>query len=429
MKILVVDDSKFNLSIAEKHLKENKQVSEIIICDKPENAIAIIDQKNIDILILDIVMPVITGFELLEKLRSNKKYDDMPIIMFTSLNDAESFSKCFDLGASDYINKPINEVEFKARIKAAIDTKSASNNLKKLLEVTKAQNEELREMNAKLTDTRFHLVQSEKMAAIGQLAAGIAHEINNPMGFISSNFEILEKYLRRVSEYIIFVNEKLSQGKWQKEITNLSEEIEEKYKALKVELVLQELEGILSDSECGVKRVTEIVQSLRAFARTVKDDDKDMYGLIDLFNQVLLICRNEIKYVAEITIDIPEEMVVYCNKVQIGQVLLNILINASQAIQSQGREHLGKIKISADIQKEYINIFIEDDGPGMSEDHLEKIFDPFFTTKDIGSGTGLGLSISYDIIVNKHNGIIDVKTELGKGTTFIIKLPVKYTLD
>lgn len=429
MKILVVDDSKLNLAVAQKHLEENKRVTEIVLCSKPENAKSIIDEKNIDILILDIVMPVLTGFDLLEILRSDNKYDDLPIIMFTTLNDAESYSRCFDLGASDYINKPINEVEFNARIKAAIDARMASNHLKELLNVTEAQNKELKEINAKLTDTRFHLVQADKMAAIGQLAAGIAHEINNPMGFISSNFEILETYLRRLSEYVNFVNNCLLSSETPKiEFAKLSEDILAKYKILKIELVLQELEGILSDSENGVKRVTEIVQSLRAFARTAKDDDKDMYSLLDLINQVLLICKNEVKYVADISINLSEELVVYCNKGQIGQVLLNILINAAQAIQSQKREQMGLIKISADADEDYINIYIEDNGPGMPEEHLGKIFEPFFTTKDIGNGTGLGLSISYDIIVNKHNGIIDVTTKLGKGTTFTIKLPVKYSM-
>lgn len=431
MKILVVDDNRLNLVVAEKYLKENNRIAEIILCNKPECAKDIIDKKNIDILILDIVMPVITGFDLLEILRSDKKYDDMPIIMFTTLNDEDSFKKCFDLGASDYINKPINVVEFNARIKAAIDARVASNNLKELLNVSKEQNEELKEINAKLRDTRFHLVQSDKMAAIGQLSAGIAHEINNPMGFVSSNFEILQKYFKRLSEYVNFMNERLlfTQQNPSPELITFSQEVSEKYKSLKMELILNELDGILSDSESGVKRVTEIVQSLRAFARTVKDDEQDTYGLLDIINQVLLITKNEIKYVASIEVDVSEDIMIYCNKVQIGQVLINILVNAAQAIQAQKKENMGHITITASRIKEYINIYIEDDGPGISDEHLGKIFEPFFTTKDIGKGTGLGLSISYDIIANKHDGILDVETEIGKGTKFIIKLPVKISLD
>ncbi|RDU22569.1 response regulator [Anaerosacchariphilus polymeriproducens] len=425
MKILVVDDSRFNLKIAERLLKENKRVSDIILCEKPENAMRIINDKNIDILILDIIMPEISGFELMQMIRQDKKYDDMPIIMFTSLNDAESFSRCFDLGASDYISKPINEIEFNARIKAAIDTRMASNHMKDLLKVTKEQNRELKEMNVKLSETKFHLVQSEKMAAIGQLAAGIAHEINNPMGFVNSNFEILEKYLRRISEYINFVNSQLVKSNK----LYLEKEIFEKYKELKIEIIVKELEGIITDSKSGIMRVTEIVQSLRSFARTVKDDEKDVYSVLDIINQVLLICKNEIKYVADIEIDVPDEVSVYCNKLQIGQVLINILVNAAQAIKSQNKEQMGLVRIKADKSDGYINLYVEDDGPGISEEHKQKIFEPFFTTKEIGSGTGLGLSISYDIIVNKHSGLIDVVSEQGKGTKFIVKLPEKLNLN
>jgi len=427
MKILVVDDSQFNLVIAQKFLQEIPRITEIVLCSNPEKAKAIIEEKEIDILILDVIMPVISGFELLKMLKDDEKYKDMPIIMFTSLNDTESFKRCFELGAFDYINKPMNVDEFNARLKVAIDSKINSNSLKDLIKVGEQQNAELREINAKLTDTKFHLVQAEKMAAIGQLAAGIAHEINNPMGFVSSNFEILQKYFKRLLEYLNFITERSKDIEFDKdsELSQVVAEVTEKFKKLKIDIILNELEGVLSDSESGVHRVTEIVQSLRIFARSVKDDEKDTYSLLDIFKQVLLISNNETKYVSQIEINIPEEIMVYCNKVQIGQVLINVIVNAAQAIQSQKRSEMGHISIRAENIDKYTCINIEDDGPGIPEENLTKIFEPFFTTKEIGQGTGLGLSISYDIIVNKHSGLIDINSEVGKGTVFTIRLPIK----
>jgi signal transduction histidine kinase len=198
----------------------------------------------------------------------------------------------------------------------------------------------------------------------------------------------------------------------------------DKYKSLKIDLILDELEGIFTDSSSGINRVTEIVQSLRVFARSAKDDDKDTNVLLDLINQVVLITRNEVKYVANVEIDIPDDIVIYCNRIQLGQVFVNVVLNAAQAIRSQERSNQGSIKIIARKENRNIIIWFIDDGPGISEEYLPKVFEPFFTTKEIGQGTGLGLSVSYDIIVNKHTGSIEVNSELGKGAIFIITLPI-----
>lgn len=426
MKILVIDDSSLYLSMVKKYLNEIDGVSEVILCNMPEEVVDIVNNNNIDIIIMDVVMPKISGFDLLKALRSDQRYDDIPIIMFTSLNDLESYKKCYQLGATDFIGKPINIIEFQARLKVAIQSKKSSNDYKELIEITRNQNLNLMEMNANLTDTKFHLLQSEKMAAIGNLAAGIAHEINNPMGFVSSNFEILQKYFTRIHEYISFINQACVGIDFTQNspYSRLAEQAAEKYRQLKIDVILDELEGIIGDSQEGVRRVTAIVQSLRMFTRSVKDDEKDTYSLSDIISQVLLISKNEIKYVANVRLSIPDNIILYCNKVQIGQVFINILVNAAQAIKSQNRDDMGNITIIAEKDTKYIAVHIIDDGPGIPQENLLKLFDPFFTTKEIGQGTGLGLSISYDIIVNKHSGSIEVETELGKGTEFIVKLPI-----
>ena len=426
MNVLVVDDSQLNLAMAKRYLETIPDITQILICSDPLKAKPLLYDNEIDILILDIIMPVISGLDLLAQIRSDPKYDDMPIIMLTSLDDLESYKKCYELGAFDYIYKPINALEFTARLKVAVESKNNSNNLKALIEVTKKQYDELKITNAKLTEAKFHLVQSEKMAAIGQLAAGIAHEINNPMGFVSSNFDTLRKYFDRIIEFLEFEQGRIS-GKDFADVqaaSDLAADLRMKYQSLKIDRILGEMEGIFHDSSDGIKKVTEIVQSLRVFARSPKNDEKDTYVLLEIINQVILMIQNEVKYVAEIELDVSEDIVLFCNRVLIGRVFVNIILNAAQAIQSQERNELGHIKIIARRNNQEIVLYFMDDGPGILKEHLLKIFEPFFTTKDIGQGTGLGLSISYDIIVNKHNGSIDVKSEYGKGTTFIITLPI-----
>ncbi len=426
MVVLAVDDSKFNLAVAEKHLKEIYGISRIILSSNPADTKTLIDENNVDILILDLVMPKITGFDILSMLRNDNRYDDMPIIVFTSLDDSDSFKKCFEMGASDYINKPINDIEFKARITAAIRLKSNSNKLKKLLEIAKKQNEELKEINIKLTDTKLQLIQSENMAAIGVLAAGIAHEINNPMGFINSNFEILEKYLKRIFQYFTFVQENvLNLEEFSPQSIEIKAELEQIAKKLKINSVFTEMEDIISESKDGIRRVTEIVQSLLAFARSIKEDEKDLYNLNELISQVCIMAENEVKNIADVEILVPKDIFIYCNRGQIGQVIINMLLNSVQAIKLQDREEKGKIKILAEKAGGFSVIKISDDGPGIAKENLSKVFEPFFTTKDVGQGKGLGLSFAYDIVVNKHKGKIEVQSEEGKGAIFIISIPDK----
>ncbi len=427
MKILLVDDNKFILAVAKEYLEEIPGITAIYICSDPYQVKGIIDENDIDILILDIIMPVISGLELLKLLRADEKYNDMPIIMLTSLEDPDSYKKCYDLGAFDYISKPINAIEFNSRLKVAIEAKSNSNHLKSLVEVTGKQNEELKQINAELKAAKFQLVQSEKMAAIGQLAAGIAHEINNPMSYVNSNYETLRRYYLRIREYISFTNGCLENGLsggHKQDIGAILKLMQGKSEELKIDAILQDLESILDDSENGIQRVTEIIQSLRLFTRSAKDEEKAFYPLLDLINQVVLISKNEFKYYAKVEINVPKDIVLYCNRVQLGQVLVNIIVNASQAIKASRRDTLGLIRITAAQRGQNIMISIENNGPDIPEGSLDKIFEPFYTTKDVGQGTGLGLSISYDIIVNKHHGSIKASSAPEEGVTFTITLPV-----
>jgi PAS domain S-box-containing protein len=281
------------------------------------------------------------------------------------------------------------------------------------------KNKELKQVNQRLKETQAQLIHQEKLASIGQLAAGIAHEINNPLGFVYSNFNTLKKYTDRLLTYIQEINEKIKEFGNDAFIT-LSENV---MKKLKIDFIMEDLNALFQDSEEGFERITKIVQNMRTFSRVDYAEEKEEYDLNQGIESTLIVAKNVYKYYADIKKELSPIPTIQAIGNEINQVLLNVITNAAQAIKSQNRKEKGIISIKTYEEDEYVVCEISDDGPGIPEKYLNKIFDPFFTTKPAGEGTGLGLHISYDIIVNKHKGMIKVQTQEGKGTTFIIKLP------
>lgn len=429
VKILIVDDTRFNLEYAKNILIENKIDCHILLANSGKEALNIINSEEIDIVILDIVMPEIDGIETLKEIRKNKVHHNIPVIMFTSITDKQALQKSFECGATDFINKPIEPIEFISRIKAAMRIRKYELNLKETLNTIKIQNEELLDLNKKLQETQSYLVQKEKLIAIGQLAAGVAHEINNPIGYVSSNTQTLGKYIYKIKTTIYKYRELMDclndTNIESKEIQGIIEEISELRNTLGLDFIIGDIDYLIDDSFKGIEKVTKIVQSLRNFARHDLKSDFNYYDFNHLLDETLLLVNNEAKHIIHIEKDLQELPLIYCNRTQIGQVLLNIMMNAVQALKSQTREDEGFIKISAYVSENHIFCEIMDNGPGIDESIINKIFNPFFTTKEIGAGTGLGLSISYDIVVNKHSGQLLVTSKTNEGTTFTMKLPIK----
>jgi signal transduction histidine kinase len=273
-------------------------------------------------------------------------------------------------------------------------------------------NLELAEANLKLQKTQAVMIQHEKLASIGQLAAGVAHEINNPLGFLISNNGMLEKYLSKLYDsYIDFISNKESM------ITNPERQE-------KIARLFSDSKEILTESKEGFDRIVKIVGSLKNFSRIDGSAKLDSFDLNAGIESTIVVAWNEIKYVSELHKNLGEIPHVIANGNELNQVILNILVNAAQAIGNPPRKGKGLIEISTRLEGENVLLTIHDDGPGIPKDALNKVFDPFFTTKEPGKGTGLGLSISYDIIVNKHGGAIWVESDQGPGTTFYISLPV-----
>jgi two-component system NtrC family sensor kinase len=288
-------------------------------------------------------------------------------------------------------------------------------------------NKSLEDANASLRGLQSQIIQNEKMAAIGQLAAGVAHEMNNPIGFVASNFETLEGYISKFKNIISMYEEmdKEIQKTAQENLISKCTRVENAWKDLKMDFVLEDIQVLFTESKEGLDRVTKIIQSLRDFSRIDQVTDICEFDLNEGIRDTLIVAKNEIKYDCDIKTDLSEIPAVCCNPGQINQVILNILVNAAQAIKSQNRKEKGHIAIKTFKTDEGVICEITDDGPGIPPEIITKVFEPFFTTKPVGKGTGLGLSISRDIIL-KHKGQLLVDSTVDKGTTFKIQLPLHF---
>jgi signal transduction histidine kinase len=297
---------------------------------------------------------------------------------------------------------------------------------KKAEERTRLACEELEKANRELKEMQSQLVQNAKLASIGELAAGVAHELNSPIGAVASNFKTLEGYVSEMRGLLKMYGELIGciEASGKSELLDKAGVIETTGNAMRIDFVLEDIDGLFDDSRVGLERVTNIVKTLRDFSRIDRLGSLDKYDINDGIKTTLVVARNEIKHDADVETKLSELPPIICNSGQINQVLLNMLINAAQAIKSQKRDDKGSITIKTYATDDEVVCEISDTGPGIEPDSLPHIFDPFFTTKPAGQGTGLGLSISYDIIVTKHDGRLLVDSSVGQGTKFTIKLPI-----
>ncbi|WP_160685338.1 PAS domain S-box protein [Clostridium sp. C2-6-12] len=295
-------------------------------------------------------------------------------------------------------------------------------------EELRKSNEELKDTINKLKITQSQLIQQEKLAGIGQLAAGVAHEINNPLGFISSNFSTLKKYTEKLKASINDYRGAID--KIQIKDINLIESELKKFKELdknkEIEYIVTDLDDLFNESEEGIGRVISIVRGLKWFAHEGQSNEFNMYDLNLGIKNTLIVTKNETKYIADVIEEYDEELpLIEASGQKINQVLLNIIVNSVYAIKEKESDKFGVINIKTYRNDEFVFCEIKDNGTGIKEEFINKVFEPFFTTKPIGKGTGLGLNISYDIIVNVHKGSIECKNNEDGGACFIIKLPIK----
>jgi len=276
------------------------------------------------------------------------------------------------------------------------------------------KNKEIAQAYAELKDTQAQLLQQEKMASVGQLAAGVAHEINNPVGFVTSNINTLHKYIGKIEGFL---------GKQSEYLTALDsdtlQEIKTERRKQKIDFLLEDIPEMIQESLDGLDRVKNIVQSLKNFSR-VDQAEKQSININDCLDDTITVAWNELKYKCTLHKKYGDVPLIHCYPQQLSQVFINLLVNAAHAIEKQG-----DITITTRADDAYVYVLITDTGSGIPEDKLGRIFEPFFTTKDVGKGTGLGLSITYDIITQKHEGEIEVESVVGEGTTFTVMLPLE----
>jgi two-component system NtrC family sensor kinase len=284
-------------------------------------------------------------------------------------------------------------------------------------------NNQLEKQLAERQSLEAQLVHVQKMESLGELAAGVAHEINNPVAFITSNLGTMTEYigtLKRLLEcYEVMAAKVSATVEPSPELQALFQEIAEISLAEDLPFIKRDIDNLLMESLDGTDRVKEIVQGLKSFARGDTDEIHEA-DLNECLETSLKIVWNELKYKCRVEKRLGRLPRIPCHPGQLNQVFMNLLVNAAQAIAEHGDIFLETLLEEG----EWIVINIRDNGHGISKEHLSTIFDPFFTTKPVGKGTGLGLSISYGII-RKHNGIIQVESTPGQGSTFTIRLPIK----
>jgi signal transduction histidine kinase len=366
-----------------------------------------------------------------------------------SRNSSSDITKGIDSGQLDLARVPEDSLEELAEVASAFNslvenlevehqgTQSFQNALQRLNRALEAkvakrtqeielQNAELKQINNDLKLAQQQLLQAEKMASVGQLAAGLAHEINNPIGFINSNVSCLRNY---IEVYIQICNRTKALLALSSESANYHEDeatlIKDMASYLKdqdIDFINDDIKGLLKDTDDGLKRVIEIVKNMKIFSRA----DSDTMQLVDV-NQCILttakMVKSKVEQNAELILDLHDVPQTLLNVGKINQVLTNLVMNAGQAIESNG-----KVTIRSDFVDGKIKIQVIDTGSGMDKETLKSIFNPFFTTKPEGVGTGLGLSISFDIM-QEHGGFINVSSHVGTGTTFTLILPIKDTVE
>lgn len=307
--------------------------------------------------------------------------------------------------------------------KENLERRNAEENLRQLnneLErrVT-ARTQELEHAYDDLRSKQITILHQDKMAGLGQLAAGVAHDINNPIGFVANNLSELSSYTKDLCRFIEEQGQALESSDPD---TDIIEALSERRRDLKVDEIIEDLDDILKESLEGTERVSKIVQNLRSFSR-LDEDDFEMADLEDCLDSTINITANELRYKAEVVRNYAQIPPLKCFPGQLNQVFMNLLINAAQSMQDYGT-----VTVSTWEEGGSACISVADTGSGITEEIRERIFEPFFTTKPVGSGTGLGLSIAYDII-KKHEGTMHVESAEGQGTSFVIKLPYQRKLE
>ena len=441
-RVLLVDDQAM-IGEAIRRVLANENDIEFHYCADATQAVAAAAKAEPTVILQDLVMPEIDGLTLLRRYREDPRTRNIPIIVLSSKEDARVKRDAFTAGADDYLVKLPDNVELIARVRhhsraflnqvqrdaaylqlsasrqqlviANADLQSALKEVMTAELALQQRNTELVALNVKLADAQNQLLQSEKMASVGQLAAGVAHEINNPIGFVGSNLSSLKTYLHdifRMLEGYEQLETSVPAGNPQlSKLATLKQSIQ-------LPFLKEDTATLLGECSEGVARIAKIVQDLKDFSHVGQTD----WQRVDLHEHIessLNVVKHELRQRAGVIRQFGRLPPLECLPFDLNQLLLNLLVNAYQSIDGRGT-----ITIRTEHDGARVRVHITDSGRGIPPQDLGRIFEPFYTTRPVGSGAGLGLSVAYSI-ARHHGGSIEVASVLGKGSTFTVNLPIE----
>jgi signal transduction histidine kinase len=428
--LLIVDDNPTNLKVLFEFLREYG--FKVLVAKDGENALSKLEAVTPDLILLDVMMPGIDGFETCRRIKENPLYQDIPIIFMTALADTESKVRGLSLGAVDYITKPFQYEEAIVRINLHLKLRHLAKELaeknKQLSEANTQLEKKVEERTTELQKTQSQLILSERMSALGQLMTGIAYEINNPINFVLGNLNHASQYAKNLIHLVSL---------YQKECPNPSPEITQEIETIDLDFLKNDFLHLLISLHEGSKRIAEISQAMQMF--TCNDTkSKVKFDLQDGLNTTLLILRHRLKATAlrpaiEVVKDYSQLPEVDCYPGQINQVFMNLVLNAIDAIEeaNMGRSYEEilanpnriTVQTFAKLETHQVFIKIHDNGIGMTPEVQQHIFQQSLTTKKAIKGTGLGLVVARQIIEETHGGVLKFTSTPGQGSEFTIVLP------
>jgi signal transduction histidine kinase len=406
-RILIVDDDEPIRNLFASYLNE------VYSCETASNAseaLEILAREPFALVLSDIQMPGLGGIELLRKIV--ERYPETAVIMISGVDRTQRVIDAIRVGAYDYLLKPCELDVLAASVHRALERRLLLRNARRYKRELEIRNAELARQQAELQRLQAQMIQTEKMASLGLMAAGVAHEINNPAGFIYSNVHLLREHVGNLERCLSAYDElKLP--------ADVAARIAEIKTGVDYDHLISDLDSILADCSLGAERIRDVIKNLRLFSRL----DEAEIKRVDLNEGIEATLRLLSIYYKAGNIQVLREYgalpQINCYAAQLNQVWMNLLVNAAQAI---GKNH-GEVRIKTACDGRTATVSFSDSGKGIPPDDLRHVFDPFFTTKPIGEGTGLGLSISHSII-EQHGGTIRVESDAASGTTFTITLPV-----
>ncbi|MBW4615388.1 MAG: hybrid sensor histidine kinase/response regulator [Desmonostoc vinosum HA7617-LM4] len=427
--ILVVDDTPDNLRLLSAML--TAQGFEVRKALNGKMALTACQIVLPDVILLDINMPGMDGYEVCQQLKADEKTFEIPVIFISALDDVLDKVKAFDVGGVDYITKPFHGAEVVLRIENQINLRSLQIKLQE-------KNLLLQKALDNLKAAQVQQIQNEKMVALGQLVAGIAHEINNPVSFIYGNILYANRYLQDLVNLI---------DNYQKEYPKPTSKIQKIIEDIDLNFVINDLPNMMDAMYRGANRIREIVVALQNFSR-IDEAGMKQVNIHEGIDNSLLMLQHRLKETANRPVIVVVKEygnlpLVTCYASELNQVFMHLLSNAIDALDkgigTQEWEAINhkktddqqlitepQIRIHTGVTNSgTVKITIKDNGPGVDEVLRSRLFDPFFTTKSVGQGTGLGLAISYQIIVQKHQGQIICTSSPGTGAEFVIEIPIK----